>query len=137
MSTIVAKKVPVAVHNVRVVYVLRNTASRGTYVGWTNNAPRRLRQHNGELVGGSNRTSGWRATEAEKGHWAFAAHVRGFESHFSARSFEAYMHCRRNRLIGRCRKRTPVASKLAKAEKLIAAYPHKFGHLEIVLFDST
>ena len=45
------------------VYILESTdASRRTYVGATVNLARRLREHNGELVGGSKQTRGrqWR-----------------------------------------------------------------------------
>jgi hypothetical protein len=125
---------PAAHEKKRVVYILCNSASRGKYVGWTNNATRRLRQHNGELVGGAGRTSGRRAKDCEKGNWSFAAHVCNFVSHFQARSFEAYMHLRRNRKVGRCRGKSPVETCLKKARRIIAAYPLKFGHLQVVEF---
>lgn len=40
-----------------VVYVLVNTIHNKTYIGITNNTIRRLRQHNGELVGGAKYTT--------------------------------------------------------------------------------
>lgn len=49
-------------------YILRDTTSRRTYNGFTNNTSRRLRQHNGELVGGA------RATRMRPaGAWEFVA----------------------------------------------------------------
>lgn len=51
------------------VYCLQSTVNpRRTYVGCTNNWERRLRQHNGELVGGARYTRGNRP-------WAALFHV--------------------------------------------------------------
>ena len=40
-----------------IVYLLINTCCNNTYIGMTNNKIRRLRQHNGELVGGAKYTT--------------------------------------------------------------------------------
>ena len=52
-----------------------------TYNGSTNNLIRRLRQHNGEIVGGAKATKG-------KGPWKFVAIWEGFNSHREALSCE-------------------------------------------------
>lgn len=44
-------------------YILRN-GKGSSYVGYTNNPDRRLRQHNGELCGGARRTRG-------RGPWTY------------------------------------------------------------------
>jgi predicted GIY-YIG superfamily endonuclease len=52
-----------------------------TYNGSTNNLIRRLRQHNGEIVGGAKATMG-------KGPWVYMAIWEGFQTHKEALSCE-------------------------------------------------
>lgn len=54
-----------------------NLESDNTYNGSTNNLVRRLRQHNGELVGGAKATSG-------KGPWKYLVVMEGFADHHEA-----------------------------------------------------
>lgn len=69
------------------VYCLRNRAHTKTYVGCTNNFPRRLRQHNGALRGGARYTRG--------DEWHAVAHVTNFETRTAALQFEwAWKHVR-------------------------------------------
>lgn len=65
-------------------YIIRSinpVFSNSTYNGSTNNLIRRLRQHNGEIVGGAKATMG-------KGPWVFIAIWEGFQSHKEALSCE-------------------------------------------------
>lgn len=65
-------------------YIIRSTNpnfSNSTYNGSTNNLVRRLRQHNGELVGGAKATKG-------KGPWEYIVIWEGFESKIEALSCE-------------------------------------------------
>jgi predicted GIY-YIG superfamily endonuclease len=81
-----------------VCYLLANERGR-TYAGSTNDMRRRLRQHNGELVGGA------RSTHA-RGPWRVVALVAGFPSATTARQFEWRMHhppTRRSGVAGRLR----------------------------------
>jgi structure-specific endonuclease subunit SLX1 len=54
------------------VYVLHHPATGHTYVGATSDVRRRLRQHNGGLVGGA------RYTTAHGGGWVLAGYMHGF-----------------------------------------------------------
>jgi len=65
-------------------YLIRSlnpSFSNSTYNGSTNNLIRRLRQHNGEIVGGAKATRG-------KGPWVYIAIWEGFQSHKEALSCE-------------------------------------------------
>jgi predicted GIY-YIG superfamily endonuclease len=56
-----------------IVYLLVNTCNSNTYVGITNNKDRRIRQHNGELVGGAKYT----CAKKGDGHWVFYGWITG------------------------------------------------------------
>ena len=55
-----------------VIYLLINTINNYTYIGITNNTDRRLRQHNGELVGGAKYTTAKRG----EGTWSFYGWIK-------------------------------------------------------------
>lgn len=62
-------------------YILKSAVSNRTYIGYTINLPHRIRQHNGEIVGGAKRTRKWRP-------WTPVCHVTGFYDASSALRFE-------------------------------------------------
>lgn len=71
---------------------------RGTYVGITTDLARRLRQHNGELVGGAKST-----TRRSHLSWSVAVEVRNFPDDRSARQLEWRLHrAARRRSRGGC-----------------------------------
>lgn len=61
-------------------YILKNKENDTTYVGYTTNPQRRLRQHNAELSGGARSTCGRQ--------WFFIAIVTGFTDNKTAMSYE-------------------------------------------------
>ena len=50
-----------------IIYLLYNTDNKSTYIGITTNKERRLRQHNGDLVGGAKYTK----LQKRNGEWKF------------------------------------------------------------------
>lgn len=62
-------------------YVYIIYSKNNTYVGSTNNLDRRLRQHNGELVGGAKSTK-------KANNWQYLAYITGFKDHKNCLSCE-------------------------------------------------
>ena len=69
-------------------FLTNSTKERFTYVGITNNFARRLRQHNGEIVGGARYTKRYRP-------WRPFIQVTGFRSKTEVLQFEWAMKKRR------------------------------------------
>ena len=55
-----------------IIYILFNNSNTCTYVGMTNNPTRRIRQHNGELVGGAKYTT----AKKGEGTWSFYGWIK-------------------------------------------------------------
>ena len=66
-------------------YVIQSTITNKVYVGYTVNFARRLRQHNGELVGGAKKTARGRP-------WKPICVLSGFYDQSSALRFEYRIH---------------------------------------------
>lgn len=104
-----------------VCYCLVDARGRRTYVGKTNRLDRRVRQHNGELVGGA------RATRACR-PWRVLWYVSGFTSNEDALRFEWRMHhspVRRTGAAGRVASLVDVCSlaRWTRAAPLAATVP--------------
>lgn len=74
------------------IYLLSNGTR--TYVGSTTDVYRRLRQHNGEIVGGARSTKG-------KGPWTVVCYVSGFDGRSSACRWEKLVKSRARGLMNR------------------------------------
>ena len=87
------------------VYIIYN--KNYSYVGATNNIPRRIRMHNQEIKGGAKYTTG-------KGSgWKYICYIRGFKSKIDALQFEwALKHVAPRKLTG-------IYGRLYKLEKLL------------------
>jgi predicted GIY-YIG superfamily endonuclease len=79
-----------------IVYVLHNEQNPCTYVGSTNNPARRLRQHNGELVGGAKYTHR-HGSQAGGNPWKYFGYIPGLDKH-RALSIEKRIQIRSRRM---------------------------------------
>lgn len=66
-------------------YILRSLTHDKTYVGYTVDFAHRLRQHNGEIVGGAKKTHRYRP-------WTPVCVIKGFANESQALRFEARLH---------------------------------------------
>jgi len=97
-----------------VVYLLVNSCNNCTYVGITNNKKRRLRQHNGELVGGAKYTK----MKKESGEWLFYGFIHNLEKKLSL-SIEKKIHIQSKKTRGG----TPLERRIKCINKILENYP--------------
>ena len=72
-------------------YILKSQDHNKSYIGYTVDFNRRLRQHNGHLVGGAKKTKKWRP-------WVPVCVINGFENESQGLRFEARMHYHERKL---------------------------------------
>ncbi len=106
-----------------VVYVLINTNHKKTYIGITNNITKRLRQHNGDLVGGA------KYTKINKGigSWVFYGFIKNLNKHLSL-SFEKKIKIKSKKMTG-----TPLERRIKAINIILEDY--KLLSNELFLFE--
>ncbi|KAL7541343.1 hypothetical protein ACHAXR_010828 [Thalassiosira sp. AJA248-18] len=96
-----------------------------TYIGFTTNPQRRLRQHNGELVSGARRTKSGRP-------WEYVAVIDGFQDKVTAMQFEwAWQHVGRSKVF----REAVGCDKLARKMKRKRGVKARLDELNILLND--
>ena len=108
--------------NEYVVYVLINTSHNKTYVGITNNPIRRLRQHNGDLVGGAKYTT----LNKGNGEWLFYGFIKNLEKKQSL-SIEKRIKIKSRKLKG-----TPINKRLQAINLILLEYDNLFFDLVLI-----
>jgi putative endonuclease len=98
-----------------IIYLLYNTSNNSTYVGITNNQERRLRQHNGELVGGA------KYTKAKKGvgSWKFYGWIKANEDSILEKIRSLKLEYR-VKYLSRKSKGTPIEKRLKAINQILA-----------------
>ena len=94
------------------VYILINSCCNKTYVGITNNTIRRIRQHNGELVGGAKYTK----INKGEGIWLFYGFIKNLNKRL-ALSLEKKIKIHSRRMTG-----TPIEKRLKAINKILNDY---------------
>jgi predicted GIY-YIG superfamily endonuclease len=101
-----------------IIYVLTNTNNNNTYIGITNNQARRIRQHNGELVGGA------KTTTAKKGdgQWIYYGWIRTINEDLidkhTALSLEKRIKIRSRKMKGKL----PIDRRMNAIQSLLVEY---------------
>jgi putative endonuclease len=108
-----------------IVYLLINSANNYTYVGITNNPQRRIRQHNGELVGGARYTHNFK----KDGEWIFYGKIENLTKHI-ALSLEKRIQIKSRKVSGK----TPLERRLT-AINFILSDPIYNNQYSFINFD--
>ena len=99
------------------VYLLKSTVSNRTYIGYTVNIKRRLRQHNGKLSGGAKRTRRGRP-------WKLVLFVSGFEFERTAMQYEfCIQHTKRYKRTSGVANKIKIMKALLKQDKICKTAP--------------
>jgi predicted GIY-YIG superfamily endonuclease len=107
-----------------IIYVLTNTSNNNTYIGITNNQTRRIRQHNGELVGGAKTTTVKKGT----GQWIYYGWIRTINEDLidkhTALSLEKRIKIRSRKMKGKL----PIDRRMNAIQSLLVEYEGLYFH---------
>ncbi len=106
-----------------VVYLLINTNNNYTYIGITNNQPRRIRQHNGELVGGAKYTSNFK----KDGEWLYYGTINNLSKNI-ALSIEKKIQIKSRKITGK----TPLERRLKAINIILDNYNNLYNFVTIL-----
>jgi len=101
-----------------IIYVLYNTQSTCTYIGSTNNPVRRIRQHNGDLVGGAKYTK----NKKGNGEWLYYGWIQSIEGFIFERKIALSLEKRIQIKSRKEKGKTPLERRLNTINKLILEY---------------
>lgn len=102
-------------------YVYLISTGKRTYIGSSTDVRRRLRQHNGEIVGGA------RSTAPFHGQWYMVCYISGFDGRSSACRWEKLVKSRARGFENRVKAMTMVADGECPPYKKRAQYPVPSG----------
>lgn len=95
------------------VYLLYNSINNYTYIGSTNNLTRRIRQHNGELVGGAKYTR----NKKQNGLWIIYGIINNLDKH-TALSIEKKIQIKSKKSKGK----TPIERRIVAINSILMDY---------------
>jgi putative endonuclease len=105
-----------------IVYLLINTSNNYTYIGVTNNQQRRIRQHNGELVGGAKYTSNFK----KEGEWMYYGTINNLNKNI-ALSIEKRIQKKSRKVSGK----TPLERRLKAINIILSDYNNLYTFIPI------
>lgn len=110
------------------VYLLKSTVSNSTYIGFTVDVKRRLRQHNGEITGGSKKTRKNRP-------WKLVLYVTGFEYERTALQYEfCIQHTKKHRRGTGVANKIKIMKALLKQDRICSTAPLNSEFKKVICF---
>lgn len=106
-----------------VVYLLINSNNNYTYIGITNNQERRIRQHNGDLVGGAKYTTNFK----KDGEWIYYGTINNLTKNI-ALSIEKKIQIKSRKITGK----TPLERRLKAIDIILLNYNNLYNFTTIL-----
>lgn len=119
-------------NNNYIIYLLYNTSSRCTYVGMTNNQIRRIRQHNGDLVGGAKYTK----MKKGDGEWKYYGWIKSKDDYILEKRIALSLEKKIQILSRKISGKTPIERRLNAINKIISDN-QELINIEFILLDQS